>query len=196
MSHDSKYILPSGVFKNKFGITDGEELAKQEDVYVGLRSLELVYNPIELTFDLKHLQKIHKHIFQDIYSWAGEIRDVNIYKGNSFCNCRFIESEANKLFNKLAEDNHLKGLSKTDFSKKVAYYFGEINALHPFRDGNGRTQRIFILELAKSAGYQLDFQKVSQTDMINASIEAWNGNYKPFEDMFKEITIKQNDRES
>ena len=105
MSHDSKYTLPSGVLKNKLDITDAKELAKQEDIRVSSRTLELIDKKIKPSFDLKHLQKIHKHLFQDIYSWAGEIRDVNIYKSNSFCDSRFIKSEANKLFNKLADDN-------------------------------------------------------------------------------------------
>ncbi|MDR2869023.1 MAG: Fic family protein [Deferribacteraceae bacterium] len=187
MAQDSKYTMPSGVLINKLGITDAERLNIYEHTLSDARALELKDEPIKPSFDLKHLQCIHQYLFQDVYFWAGELRDVNIFKGNGFCDCRFIVSEADKIFTRLANDQYLRGLDIDAFSKKLAYYFGEINALHPFREGNGRTQRIFIAELAEQAGYWLDFSNISQKEMIEASAASWKGDYAPFETMFAEI---------
>ena len=85
--------------------------------------------------DIKHLQAIHRYIFQDVYDWAGKVRTVDIAKGNMFCNVRFISGQADEIFTKLKEEKYLAGLDEETFIKRLAYYFSEINALHPFREG-------------------------------------------------------------
>lgn len=82
-----------------------------------------------------------------------------------------IEPEAKKLFAQLKRENYLKGLSFEQMVKRLAFYLGEINILHPFREGNGRTQRSFIMQLAKQAGYHLDFSHLTPDEMIEASIK-------------------------
>ncbi len=109
-----------------------------------VRILELLNNPVKGTFDLKHLQAIHAYIFQDVYDWAGELRKVDISKGFMFCNFLFISEQAEEIFGKLKAENYLHGLKEDDFIVRLAYYFSEINALHLFREGNGRSQREFI----------------------------------------------------
>lgn len=84
-----------------------------------------------------------------------------------------IEPELNKLFLQLKAENYLRGLNQTDITKRLAFYLGELNVHHPFREGNGRTQRIFISDLAFQAGYKLDFSHISQEEMIEASILAF-----------------------
>ena len=134
---DKIYCYPDAdVLKNKMGIRDLEQLKQMEKWLTMLRILELVDKPIRGKFDLMHLQSIHRYIFQDVYEWAGEIRKVDIAKGNLFCNVKFIESQAEEIFGKLKEENYLQGLNEKEFSVRLAYYFSEINALHPFRDGN------------------------------------------------------------
>lgn len=134
---DRIYCYPnSDVLLNELNICDADKLHDAERKLTALRIMELVENPIQGKFDLKHLMKIHGYIFQDIYSWAGKIRRVDIAKGNMFCKVQFIETMATDIFNKLKKDDYLQNLTKEEMVKKLSYYFSEINALHPFREGN------------------------------------------------------------
>ena len=155
---DETYCYPgTDVLRNKAEITDANELDAYEGELSTLRSIEILENPLAGQFDLALLQRIHFALFQDVYDWAGKIRTVDISRGNSrFANVRFIESAANELFNQLARENWLKELDASTLSAGLAHYLSEINALHPFREGNGRVQRIFISNLSQAAGYQLD----------------------------------------
>jgi len=170
------YLDPeTGVLKNKLGITKEEELKKAEAALVAWRSYQLVERPIQGGFDLEHLKAIHRHLFQDVYDWAGELRDVDLAMGNSyFANHLHIAKAARQIFEKLAKEGYLKGLGADDFSLRAAYYLGELNALHPFRDGNGRAQREFINHMAYNNGYFIDWTKVTQDDMNQASIESFH----------------------
>jgi len=174
---DDTYCFPgTDVLRNKAEITNAEELDAYEGELSTLRSIEILENPVVGQFDLTHLQHIHLTLFQDVYEWAGKIRTVDISRGNSrFANVRFIESAANDIFNKLARESWLKGLDADTLSKRLAYYLSEINALHPFREGNGRVQRIFISQLSQSAGYQLDYSDLEQLQIYQAMELAFNG---------------------
>ena len=139
---DTKYCYPdTEVLINKLDIRDLDKLHIFERKLTMLRLLELLDKPINGKFDFKHLQAIHAYIFQDVYDWAGKVRTVDIAKGNMFCNVRFISSQADVIFSGLKEEHYLAGLDEDMFIKRLAYYFSEINALHPFREGNGRSQR-------------------------------------------------------
>ena len=174
---DDTYCYPgTDVLRNKAEITNAEDLDTYEGELSTLRSIEILESPIAGQFDLAHLQRIHLALFQDVYDWAGKIRIVDISRGNSrFANVRFIESAANDIFNKLARENRLKGLDADSLSKRLAHYLSEINALHPFREGNGRVQRIFISQLSQSAGYQLDYSDLEQEQIYQAMELAFNG---------------------
>lgn len=165
----------SNVLINNFDIKDNQRLKQIERVLSAARLVELYKTPIKGNFDLKHLKKIHYHIFQDLYPWAGQLRTVNISKGSLFCQACFIEKEANKIFDKLKVDNYLKNLNFESLINKSAYYFAEINALHPFRDGNGRAQREFLRELLLNAGFSVNYTKFTPKMMIDASIASFNG---------------------
>ena len=173
---DTYCYLGTDVLRNKAEITDANELDAYEGDLSTLRSIEILENPIAGQFDLAHLQRIHLALFQDIYGWAGKIRTVDISRGNSrFANVRFIESAANETFKKLARENWLKGLDADPLSKRLAHYLSEINALHPFREGNGRIQRIFISQLSQAAGYQLDYSDLEHEQIYQAMELAFNG---------------------
>ena len=174
---DTYCYLGTDVLRNKADITNAEDLDAYEGELSTLRSIEILESPIAGQFDLTHLQRIHLALFQDVYDWAGKIRTVDISRGNSrFANVRFIESAANDIFTKLAHENWLKGLDTNTLSKRLAHYLSEINALHPFREGNGRVQRIFISQLSESAGYQLDYSDLEQEQIYQAMELAFNGN--------------------
>ena len=174
---DDTYCYPgTDVLRNKAEITNAEDLDAYEGELSTLRSIEILENSVAGQFDLAHLKRIHLALLQDVYDWAGKIRTVDISRGNSrFANVRFIESAANDIFNKLARENWLKGLDADALSKRLAHYLSEINALHPFREGNGRVQRIFISQLSQSAGYQLDYSDLEQEQIYRAMELAFNG---------------------
>ena len=121
---DIKYCYPnSDVLVNKLDIRDPNKLQIFERKLTMRRLLELIDKPIEGKFDFKHLQAIHAYIFQDVYDWAGKIRTVDIAKGNTFCNVRFISSQADVIFSKLKEEYYL--VKKWTQSKRI-YSFSSI----------------------------------------------------------------------
>ncbi len=183
---DRMYCYPdSDVLINKLNIKEQEKLYVFERKLTMLRLLELIDKPIKGNFDFEHLQSIHRYIFQDIYEWAGEVRKVDIAKENMFCNVKFIDSQAEEIFGKLKSENYLAGLSEEAFVKKLSYFFSEINALHPFREGNGRSQREFIRSLAMKNGYYISFADISQEEMIKASQASFLCDYEAMENLFR-----------
>lgn len=166
---------------------DALELSIAEREITALRIAKLKDNPVKGNFDLKHLQKIHKYIFSDIYSWAGEIRTVNISKGNQFCRSEHIVRYSSNVFTKLFSEHFLILTNSSDIARQLAYYLGEINVIHPFREGNGRAQRVFIEYLGRVAGYDIDFSTVTDREMIKASALAFNCDYTKMTDIFKRI---------
>ena len=190
---DNSYCYQdSFILKNKLGIKNEEQLEEAERNITALRILQLKTGELRGEPNFKYLCKIHKHIFGDIYSWAGKIRTVDISKGNMFCNSQFILENAEDIFNRLKKENYLQDYKDVNkMSERLAYYLSEINALHPFREGNGRAQREFIIVLARRAGYKVDFSKVSQEEMIQASEEAFYCDYRHMNEIFARITSKQ-----
>lgn len=181
------YIYANGVLRNRFNIQDQAELDIKEKAISYINTASLVENPIKGRFDLAHLQAIHKHLFQDIYPWAGKIRDGYLQKGGQdFMMGYRIVPEAKKLFQQLKQEKYLTTTATENMAARLAYYLGEINAMHPFREGNGRVQRIFIVQLAKHAGYDLHFNGITQEQMIEASKQAHRLNYSPLEQMIAE----------
>ena len=161
------------VLKNKLGMKDANILEEHETAITYIRQLELIQDPINGSFDLTHLQKIHRHIFRDIYDFAGKIRVVGLSKGTTpFCNPPYIEQNAEKLFNELQNENLSPGISKKALASRLAYYMSEINIIHPFREGNGRTIREFIHCLALHCGYELDWANVDADKLLTASINS------------------------
>ena len=180
------YIDENGVLINKKGIKDESELDKVERASSYMKALYLDQNPIKGKFDLKHLQAIHKKLFEDIYPFAGKIRDGYLQKGQQDFTMGYrIVPQAEKLFTQLKNEQFLKKTEPAKIAGRLAYYMGEINAIHPFREGNGRAQRIFISQLAKEAGFELTFSKSTQEEMINASIQAHRCDYKGLESIIE-----------
>lgn len=185
---DSKYCYPnSHVLKNKLNITEQSELNDAERAITSIKTSQASINKINGEFDFEHLKRIHKFLFEDIYDWAGCVRTVNISKGNQFCRFDYIDKQMDKLFTKLRKENYLRDCkSKNKLGERLAYYLGEINVIHPFREGNGRTQRMFIEYLAQNAGYIIDFAKIDSDDMLEASVRAYACEY----DLMEKIIIK------
>lgn len=172
-ANDSIYCYPgTSTLKNRLNIKDPVELQNVERELSVRRLTELDKRPLkdELSFD--YLRKIHKELFGDLYEWAGQMRTVRISKGFMFAYPEHINEQGKYIFRQLKNDNYLKGLSKEQFSEKLAYYKAELNVLHPFREGNGRIIRAFIQKLAESNGYYLNFDKIGKDEYHNAMIKS------------------------
>ena len=188
---DLMYCYPdSDVLKNKLGITNQGKLHEIERKLTALRINDLVRQPIQGKFDLKHLCDIHYYIFQDLYTWAGNLRKVDIAKGNLFCKAMFLKNQSEVIFGDIKKDSYLEGLDYDAFVKRLAYHFSEINALHPFREGNGRCQREFIRELALYNHYVIDFRKADEKEMLDASVDSFLCKYGKMEELFTKCLRK------
>ncbi|MCW9718161.1 MULTISPECIES: Fic/DOC family protein [unclassified Avibacterium] len=177
----------NGVLINKLKIETQEELDKKEAQITAIQTAILLITPMQGQFDIAHLKAIHKHLFNEIYSWAGEIRNIDICKGDTmFATSSRIVPELEKLFNQLKNEQFLKSTASEKIPARLAYYLGEINAIHPFREGNGRTQRLFIHQLAKTLGFYLNFEQVSEDEMIQASILSHKCDYSALEKIIKQ----------
>lgn len=192
--YDSRYCYPnSKVLKNKLNILDTVQLENAERKITSLRTMEAIQKGIRGKFDFNHLKRIHKFLFGDIYSWAGKVRLVNISKGNQFCKVEFIEQQMDEIFEKLKSENYLKDIKEEkELMSRLAYYFGEINAIHPFREGNGRSQRVFMQLLCSVLGYELDFMKITEKEMLEASDRSFKLEYVLLEEILsRAISAKE-----
>lgn len=173
-TYNSKYCYPgTTVLKNKLNIMNIEKLQTYEAKITAAKSLGLRKSGITGNFDSNHIKQIHKYLFEDVYPFAGQFRTENIAKGEfRFAQFEYIETELESLLNKLKKEEYLQGLNKKDLATKLAYYLAELNVLHPFREGNGRTNREFIRQLALKNGYQLDLKKAKAEEILEASIES------------------------
>lgn len=169
------------ISKNKLGISDSFKFEKISRAYTSLRMREIERGCVKGNFDYQHLKDIHKHLFQDVFDWAGKTRDElglngNFIKlGQHFVPGNKLQEFSKIIFDELKSENYLKDAKDLNhFAKGLAKFMGELNALHPFREGNGRTQRIFLNDLAKNAGYKLDLNLIPKDKMITASIDASN----------------------
>lgn len=188
------YCYPNtSILVNQFDIRDSGKLHETEKELTAINTQEALEFQIKGNFDLNHLKAIHKFIFGDIYEWAGKIRGGDfLSKGDSiFCRAMFIESMANEIHQKLQAEKYLANLEKAKFISRLAFYMGEINALHPFREGNGRTQRVYFGYLCQNAGYGIEFSKVDKDVLLQADIGAFNRNYDLLVEILNSIVAEQ-----
>jgi cell filamentation protein len=163
----------STVLINKLDLRDQAELDDFEVEISAARANE----PLpEGNLDFAHYCAIHRHLFQDVYKWAGTPRTVRISKqDNPFCFPERIHAQANRLFAELKAENHLGGLSTNEFAERAAHFLAELNAIHAFREGNGRAQLTFFALLADRAGHRLDLEKLDSDAMLKAMIASFDG---------------------
>ncbi len=178
--YQDPYVYPgTTILRNRFGITDGPTLAETER--------ELVLQRIDEgaprgRFDLAHLQAIHHHLFQDVYDWAGELRTVEIAKGGShFLHASRIEMGMSDVHRRLEKQDYLRGLSRPDYAAATAQIIGDVNYVHPFREGNGRTQMEYLRQLTAQAGHLLNPSALDPGGWISASKASNLGDYAPMQ---------------
>jgi cell filamentation protein len=189
------YLYPgTNVLRNTAGLRNAEQLAAFETAKTAQRIYELQSKPVIGSFDITHFKAIHRHIFQDVFPWAGQFRITVLGKAEQvgqpvtwFTPPHLIAQEAERIFKWLLRSNLLAGVDRIEFARGCAALLAKLNNLHRFREGNGRTQRLFVEALARQAGNELHFEVVSRERMVQASIEASHGNVGMMARMFEEI---------
>jgi cell filamentation protein, protein adenylyltransferase len=173
----------SDVLINSLGISDAGELADAEQQLTELAALDIEFCPPP--YDLNYLCQIHRALFGDIFDWAGKVRSIDLSKGDTrFCHCHRIEIEANKQFTALAAANYFQGDTRDELITHVAELYTEINMIHPFREGNGRAQRVLFEHLIINCGYEFSLEGVSEDEWIRANIAGVNCDYGPMTNIF------------
>ena len=167
---DLKYCYENtDVLRNKLNIKDTKQLFAAEVKLTSVRLQELEVEPISGDFDFRHLKEIHRYIFQDLYDWAGEIRTVEIGKGNLFCTTPYIDTYAESVFSSYYKHCYAAKGDIRKFVAALARNYGDLNALHPFREGNGRAQREFARILCLECGYDFRLSCTTHKEMLDAS---------------------------
>jgi cell filamentation protein len=185
---DDPYTDPvTGVLRNKLGLSTATELEAAEREITHAALILLRESPVRPSYDLPHLRAIHQRIFGDVFEWAGQVRTVAIAKGSPFCLPQFIEPSAAGIFRALHREKLLQGLDRAAFISRLTHYLGEVNAIHPFREGNGRTQRAFFEQLARDAGFTLSWQRLDAARNIEASAAIMRGDAEPMRKMLEEL---------
>lgn len=179
----------TSVLINKLGIQDQAQLDENETLITTVQSLKFELEPFPEEMDFKYYKRVHRFLFESLYEWAGELRTVNLSKQHTaFCSVDEIGSLSTAIFSRLKKNNYLCGLSRNDFLRELVDLYISLNYLHPFREGNGRVQRLYLRQLAQRAGYRLNFAGVDSDQMMIATIHAASGISDTLYQVFEKIT--------
>jgi len=191
MNDFDKELLAS----NLIGAKTIKELSIKEQLLTTDKIIQIKKDPIQGNFDYAHLKEINRILFADIYVWAGFDRYDIGYRGvfrkgdTEFTHGNHLPEVAKDLFDALKSENYFKNLDREEFIKSAASFLNGLNILHPFREGNGRTQRLFMELLAQNAGYPIDLSTVSKTTTIQSCILGAKGKLTGFEKIIKYALI-------
>lgn len=171
--------------KNRLGLRDPAMLEAFELEMTTLRANEALPTG---RLSPSHYCKIHHHLFQDVYSWAGKYRTVRTSKvNNSFCFPEHIQGQMTKLFGELHSGPCLQTGDVETFLAAIAHFLGELNAIHPFREGNGRAQLSFVSLIAAESGFPLDFSRVQRETFLPAMIASYDQKLDPLVARLREL---------
>ncbi|MBA8060995.1 putative adenosine monophosphate-protein transferase Fic [Citrobacter freundii] len=181
------YLYPGlNVMRNRLGVHQAQRLAQAAYELTALRAATIGLGPLKR--GLPHLCSIHRQLYQDIFDWAGHLREVDIYQGDTrFCHFAYIEKEGNALMQDLEDESWLVGLSADKFIDRLAHYYCEINVLHPFRIGSGLAQRIFFEQLAVHAGYMLSWEGIPVEEWNQANQSGAMGDLSALRAIFRKV---------
>lgn len=186
---EDPYVYPgTRVLRNSLGIRDLAELAVAEADVVRAVLAILAEKPLLGAYDLAHWQAFHRRIFGGVYPWAGELRTVQIAKPNAFyARPEHIAGYARDVFAKLGEERHLVGLDREAFLDRLTHYHAEMYAVHPFREGNTRSLRTFLGQLAAAAGHRVDWERLDHEQSFAANVKSLNGNNEQLRELLDNI---------
>lgn len=191
MVDEDPYVYPgTGILRNRLGTREATKLAGQEASLSSIRIAQLERRFISGDYDLAHLKATQGYIFGEVYPWAGELRMVRIAKGGDlFALPEHIGPYLTTLFADLAREDRLQGLERERFVERLTHYYAEINAVHPFREGNGRVQRAFLGQIAKAAGHPITWARLDAERNVQAARESHRGNNSPLQEMLSALLL-------
>lgn len=176
-------------YVNYFNLKERKALKKAEAFFSSVRTAGLFSDPISANPTFSFYERLHETLFADLYPSAGVLRDTDS-SNVSFCRASFIEKSAEDIFDRLSAENYLRDIGdRENFISELAYFYAEIEVLHPFRDGNLRTLMLFTLILIEGAGFETLWDQVESDRMLEASIAAIDGDYQLLIDVFSAIII-------
>lgn len=176
------------VLINKLGIKNQAHLDESETLIVGVKSLQYELSPFPDKLDFNHYKRLHGFLFDELYDFAGQLRTINMSKQHThFCPAHDIADLAERIFSRLATMHDFRTLERDEFVRELSDLYTGINYLHPFREGNGRTQRLFFRQLSQRAGYKLNFASVDSDRMMLATIHAASGIEDSLIEIFDEV---------
>ena len=181
------------VLINKLGIKNQNHLDEIETMIVSVKSAEIELSfSSDADFDFEFYKDLHRILFEDIYEWAGTVRTINISKKQtSFCSTEQIQATGENIFKHLQKANYFFDLSYDELIEELADLYNSINYLHPFREGNGRCQRLFFRLLSNKIGYSMDFDQIDPDNLMVATIQASGGVLDFLKNIFKECLKKE-----
>lgn len=186
-SQDSCYPGTS-VLINKLGIQNQAQLNENETLIVGVKSLQFELAPFPEPLDFSYYKRLHQFLFGELYEWAGTVRSINLSKQHThFCSADEIEPLAGQMFGRVEDMSFFCDLPRGSFITELTDFYAGVNYLHPFREGNGRTQRLYFRQLAQRAGHKLDFSAVDSDRMMIATIHAASGVEDTLRELFNEM---------
>ena len=178
----------TGVLINKLDIMDQKQLDENETLITSVKTLQIEMQPVTVEPNFAYLKHLHFTLFSELYSWAGEIRTINISKmRTAFCPADQIEATAQAIFERLQDCHYFRGLPRTELVCELTDLYDSINYLHPFREGNGRVQRLYFRQLAQWIDHSLNFAAVGSDRMMIATIRASAGVMDDLRQVFEEI---------
>ncbi|WDH78228.1 Fic family protein [Microbacterium esteraromaticum] len=186
MAADDRYTIPGsgGVLENKLGLTTQEGVDEAMNEAATTRWAIMVMEPIPDRLDIEYFRSIHRRLLSPVLDWAGEVRqrgDEVVAGGTGIVYARseFFQNGLNDVFDTLATEDYLKGLGTEEFAAKLADRWGYLTTVHPFRDGNTRTQSAYVDRLATRAGHPIDWQKVDVPTLRSLRLAAVTGSERP-----------------
>ncbi len=183
----------TGILRNKVGAKTQFQLAKAEAeiTYITILTLTNGSRVDKLVFNADLLCDIHNEIFRDIYNWAGKIRTHDISKDWSyFAHATYIQQSLNELLDTIESDARFNSDDVEIFTTAITHYYAELNAIHPFREGNGRAIRTYLRLLALKYGYDIEWSRMSFDENIIASQEALHTDNTYMHGMIKTLIVK------
>ena len=174
----SIYCYPdSDVLRNKLGIRNKDELKQVEEEFTAVRQLALLQQPLNGRFTKTHLLRIHRFLFEDVYPFAGQIRREQISKGDTlFYPPNVIDRELNRVFAAIHEKRILSETELQRQIKNLSYTMAELNIIHPFREGNGRSIRELVRCMGLEYGIQINWGNTSREELLNTAVASVTDN--------------------
>lgn len=179
------YCYPgSDTLRNRLGITDPDWLEQAEREISALEAQSVEFR--EPPYDLPYLQMLHRQLFGELYDWAGKIRTIDISKQQTrFCTASRIVPEAEKIFFGLSRQHYWVGLTRTELVAEAARTYADLNMIHPFREGNGRAQRILFEHMIVNCGYAIGWDSITREEWLAANIAGVYCDYGPMTALFE-----------